>query len=99
MAMQELKLQVSSEIVDGIEELWVTSDLTVIHMSIDVSNGVLRNFSCRLGSGVVAEMGEVRSALSGHVYPSLWIFIEDENHNTSHRQLCIKRGNEWVIES
>ncbi len=97
--MQELKLHVASEIVDGTEDLWVTSDSTVIHLSIDVRTGTLRGFSCRLGPGVVAEMGETRSALSDEVYPALCIFTEDENHHASPQQFCRKYGTEWFIES
>ena len=96
--MEEPKLHVASEIVEGIEELWVTSDSTVIHLSIDVGTGVVRSFSCRLGPGVVAEMGETRDVVSGHAYPSLCIFTEDENHNASRQQFCTKGDDEWSIE-
>lgn len=96
--MQELVLHVASEIVDGIETLWVTSDSTVINLDIDVSTGVVRRFSCRLGPGVVAEMGETRDVISGHVYPSLCIFTEDENHNASRQQFCTKGDDGWSIE-
>lgn len=97
--MRELKLHVASKIVDGTEELWVTSDLTVIHLSIEVRTGIVRGFSCRLGPGVVAEMGEARCALSDVVYPMLCIFTEDENHHASPQQFCRKNGTEWLIES
>lgn len=97
--MHELKLHVASEIVDGTEELWVTSDSTVIHLSIEVRTGIVRGFSCRLGPGVVAEMGEVRSALSDELYPMLCIFTEDGNHHASPQQFCRKYGTEWLIES
>ena len=97
--MQELKLHVASEIVDGTETLWVTSDSTVILVTIEVSTGRVRGFSCRLGPGVVAEMGEARSALSSKVYPMLCIFAEDENHHASPQQFCRKYGTEWLIES
>ena len=97
--MQEMKLHVASEIVDGTEDLWVTSDSTVIHLSIEVGTGIVRGFSCRLGPGVVAEMGEARSALSKEVYPMLCIFTEDENHHASPQQFCRKYGAEWLIES
>jgi hypothetical protein len=97
--MKELKLHVSSEIVDGIENLWVTSDSTVILINIEVSTGIVQGFSCRLGPGVVAEMGEARSALSDEVYPMLCIFTEDENHHASPQQFCRKYGAEWLIES
>jgi hypothetical protein len=93
-----MDLHVASEIVDGIEELWLTSDSTVIHLSIDVSQGVLRGFSCRLGPGVVVEMGQCRDSRSGCVYPTFCIFVEGGNHDVSSRQYCIKRGNEWFIE-
>jgi hypothetical protein len=97
--MRDLKLHVASEIVDGTENLWVTSDSTVILVTIDVSAGRVRGFSCRLGPGVVAEMGEVRSPLSAEVYPMLCIFMEDDNHHASPQQFCRKYGDEWVIES
>jgi hypothetical protein len=97
--MHDLKLHVASEIVNGTEELWVTSDSTVIHLSIEVRTGIVRGFSCRLGSGVVAEMGEARSALSTEVYPTLCIFTEDANHHVSQQQFCRKHGSEWFIES
>jgi hypothetical protein len=97
--MRQLKLHVASEIDDGTETLWVTSDSTVILLTIDVSTGKLRGFSCRLGPGVVAEMGEARSAQSPEVYPSLCIFTEDENHQASPQQFCRKYGSEWIIES
>lgn len=97
--MRELKLHVASKIVDGTEELWVTSDSSVIHLSIEVATGIVRSFSCRLGPGVVAEMGEARSALSCEVYPMLCIFTEDENHQSSPQQFCRKYGTEWLIES
>jgi hypothetical protein len=97
--MRELKLHVASEIVDGTETLWVTSDSTVILLTIDVSTGKVQGFSCRLGPGVVAEMGEARCALSPEVYPMLCIFTEDENHHASPQQFCRKFGAEWVIES
>ena len=96
--MHELKLHVASQTVDGIEELWVTSDSTVIHLSIAVKTGTLRGFSCRLGPGVVAEMGEARSALSNEMYTMLCIFTEDENQHASPQQFCRKYGAEWVIE-
>lgn len=94
-----MNLHVESEVVDGIEELWLTSDSTVIHLSIDVNQGVLRGFSCRLGPGVVVEMGHSRDSRSEHVYPMFCIFAEDENHGVSSRLYCIKRDHEWVIES
>ena len=97
--MHEMNLHVASEIVDGTEELWVTSDSTVIHLSIEVGTGIVRGFSCRLGPGVVAEMGEARSALSDEVYPMLCIFTEDENHHASPQQFCRKYGAEWLVES
>ena len=97
--MQELKLHIASEIVDGTENLWVTSDSTVILLNIEVSTGKVRGFSCRLGPGVVAEMGENRNVLTGHVYPSLCIFTEDENHRASPQQFCDKRGDTWFLES
>ena len=97
--MHDLKLHIASEIVDGTEELWVTSDSTVIHLSIEVRTGIVRGFSCRLGPGVVAEMGESRSAISAEVYPTLCIFTEDENHHASPQKFCRKHGTEWVIES
>ena len=97
--MQELKLHVASEIIDGVEDLWVTSDSTVIHLRIDAGRGILRGFSCRLGPGVVVEMGEARSALSSEVYPMLCIFTEDDNHHASPQQFCRKHGDEWFIES
>ena len=97
--MQELNLHVTSEIIDGTEELWVTADSTIIHLSIDVGTGTLRGFSCRLGPGVVAEMGEARSIISGEAYPMLCIFTEDENHHASPQQFCRKYGTEWLIES
>ncbi|RYZ65302.1 MAG: hypothetical protein EOP09_14485 [Proteobacteria bacterium] len=96
--MKELKLHVASEIVDGTEELWVSSDSTVIHLSIEVGTGIVRGFSCRLGPGVVAEMGETRNVVPGHVYPSLCIFTEDANHNASRQQFCTKVDDEWSIE-
>jgi hypothetical protein len=98
-SMRELDLHLASEIVDEIEELWVTSDSTVIHLSIDVSQGVLRGFSCRLGPGVVAEMGQSHNVRSGAVYPSLSVFVEDENRDISSRWYCFKRGDEWFVES
>lgn len=97
--MRELKLHVASEIVDGTEELRVTSDSTVIHLRIEVGTGIVRSFSCRLGPGVVAEMGEARRTLSDEVYPMLCIFTEDENHHASPQQFCRKHGTEWLIES
>lgn len=97
--MHDLKLHVASEIVDGTEELWVTSDSTVIHLSIEVHSGIVRGFSCRLGPGVVAEMGEARSDLSDEVYPMLCIFTEDDHHHASRPQFCRKYGAEWLIES
>ena len=97
--MQEMKLHVASEIVDGTEEVWVTSDSTVIHLSIEVGTSIVRGFSCRLGPGVVAEMGEARSALSKEVYPMLCIFTEDENHHATPLQFCRKYGDEWLVES
>jgi hypothetical protein len=96
--MKELKLHVSSEIVDGIENLWVTSDSTVILINIEVSTGIVQGFSCRLGPGVVAEMGETRNVVSGHVYPGLCIFTEDENNNASRQQFCTKGDDGWSIE-
>lgn len=97
--MPDLKLHVASEIVDGTETLWVTSDSTVILLTIEVITGKVRGFSCRLGAGVVAEMGEARSALSPRVYPMLCIFTEDENHHASSQQFCRKYGAEWLVES
>jgi hypothetical protein len=97
--MQKLKLHISSEIVDGTENLWVTSDSTVILLTIDVSTGKVLGFSCRLGPGVVVEMGDARSALSADVYPTLCIFTEDENHHASPQQFCRKYGSEWLIET
>jgi hypothetical protein len=96
--MKELKLHAESEIVDGIENLWVTSDSTMILLSIEVGTGIVKGFSCRLGDGVVAEMGETRNVVSGHVYPSLCIFTEDENHNASRQQFCSKGDDGWSIE-
>lgn len=97
--MQELKLHVASKIADGTEELWVTSESTVIYLCIDLKKSTIRNFSCRLGPGVVAEMAEARSTISDEVYPMLCIFTEDENHHTSPQQFCRKYGTEWLIES
>lgn len=94
-----MDLHVASEVVDGIEELWLTSDSTVIHLSIDVAQGVLRGFSCRLGPGVVVEMGHSRDSRSGRVYPSFCTFVEEGNHDVSPRRYYFKRGDEWVIES
>ena len=97
--MDAPKLHVASEIVDGIESLWVTSESTIIHLSIEVATGRVINFSCRLGAGIVAEMGESRNAISDERYPSLCIFSEDENHNSSPQQFCQKHGTEWHIQS
>lgn len=96
--MQAPTLHVASEIVDGLESLWVSSESTVIHLSIEVESGRVIDFSCRLGTGIVAEMGEVINALSGERYPSLCIFAEDENHNSSPQQFCQKHDGVWHIE-
>jgi hypothetical protein len=96
---QDLKLHTISKIDNGIEELWVTSECSVvIHLSIDVSTGRVSGFSCRLGPGIVADMGTTTDASTNMTYPMLCIFAEYEK-GTSPLQFCRKRGTQWVIES
>jgi hypothetical protein len=97
--MDAPKLHIASDICDRIENLWVTNESTVIHLSIEVSTGRVINFSCRLGAGIVAEMGEARNSMTDERYPMLCIFSEDEDHNSSPQQFCRKYGSEWQIES
>lgn len=96
--MHQEELHVSAEIKDGIEELWVTSETTVIHLSIHVDTGEVRGFSCRLGPGMVAEMGGNRDVKTGHCYPGLFIFTEDGEHRVTSRKYVSKRHGGWIIE-
>ena len=97
--MDAPKLHVASEIVDGFENIWVTSESTIIHLRIEVATGRVTRFSCRLGAGIVVEMGEARNAILAEKYPMLCICSEDENHSSSPQQFCKKHGTEWHIQS
>ena len=92
--MRGLELHVIAEIKDGFEEVWITSETTVIHISIDIASRSVTGFSCRLGPSVVAEMGQ-----SGDDYPSFCIFTESSDHKVGSRLYCKKQGGDWVIES
>lgn len=96
--MPREELHVIAEIKDGIEELWVTSETAVIHLSIVVDTGEVRNFSCRLAPGMVAEMGPSRDVKTGDRCPSLFIFTEDGDHQVTSRKYVAKRNGEWCVE-
>lgn len=89
----------TSKIADGLEEVWVTSESIVIHLTIQLDSGVLRGFSCRLDSDVVAEFGELRNALSKEAYPMLYVFTVVDGHEVGSRYFIHKRNNQWTIET
>ena len=92
--MSKLDLHIISEIKDGLEEVWVTSEVTAIHMTIDINSRSVTGFSCRLEPSVVAEMGQ-----SGDDYPMLCVFTESSDHKVGSRLYCKKQGRDWIIES
>ncbi len=91
------ELHITAEIKDGIEELWVTSETSRILLRIAIATGEVRNFSCKLAAGRVAEMGPARDVKTGHLYPSLHIYTEDADHNVTLRKDIGKRQGEWFI--
>lgn len=96
--MRKLHLHVASEINDGIEELWVTSESMVIRLSISVETGRIRTFSCKLDSDVVAEAGESRNRKNNTVYPMLHIFTTKDEHLVGSRYYIEKGNDGWLID-
>ena len=95
--MEEPKLHISSATENGIEELWVTSDSTTILLTIEVETGRTTGFMCRLGPGIVAEMGGSHEAGSSITYPSLCIYRENEQNEATRQQFIRKIQGEWCI--
>jgi hypothetical protein len=96
--MRSLNLHITSEIEGGRENVWVTSDEITILLIIDIDSGAVKGFSCRLGEGVVAEMGWAHHSFP-MPFPTLCIFTEDAEHNAGPRYYCNKRESGWNIES
>lgn len=82
--------------------MWVTSGTVkavVILLIVDLESHALRGFSCRLQTGIVAELGETKDVVSGERWPSLCIFAEEDGRVASPRYFCDKRGGKWSIEA
>lgn len=97
--MRSLNLHISSKVDGGKEEIWVTSDTVVVLLIVDLESHALRGFSCRLQTGIVAELGESNNVVSGERWPSLCIFVEEDGRVASPRYFCQKRGGKWSIET
>lgn len=102
LRMIDLELHVASNIEEGTEEVWVTSGTVgavVVLLIVDLESHALRGFSCRLQTGVVAELGETKDVVSGEGWPSLCIFAEEAGRVASLRYYCSKRGGKWSVEA
>lgn len=94
-----LPIDIASETLDKTENLWVFTTDTQVLLSIDTEKGTLVSFSCRLGPGVVVEMGMSRNLTSGDQYPCLCIFAEEEGHATGPLQFVRKCNGQWIVEN
>ena len=95
--MRDLELHISSKVEDGKEEVWVTSNTVIVLLIVDLESHALRGFSCRLDTGIVAELGESNNVVSGEKWPVLCIFVEEDGRVASPRYFCQKRGGKWSI--
>ncbi len=94
------ELDVLVSICDGIEEVWVTGGRTTILLCGEIVTGQVRGFSCRAAPGMVVEIGCGQAPGAGCEirYPSLCIFMEEEDGRISPQQYCVRRNGGWVIE-
>ena len=82
--------------------MWITSGTVgavVVLLIVDLESHALRGFSCRLQTGIVAELGHTKNVVPCESWPSLCIFVEEDGRVASPRYFCDKRGGKWSIES